>query len=454
MSRIAASDSAGNSQSKFAHITQTIPSKSEVELKRMLMQANESRIPTYHTSLAILHHLQNAKLHKPQLKLQHIQSILQHHKSQLTQIQVWDMQEQLFIAALDAQQGKLAEQQLLKISSQFDPKSSRVQRLRGLRLESQQRLDDADQIYADLLALDPCQPLVHKRRIAVLHAKFVASSSLKSTSSAAALIAALCDFLSKWPSDESALLLLVEIYTACSSHQLASVVCEELLLLCPDHHAYHSLYADCLAAARMDERAIKHYCTSITLCQHGNISALVGLIACIQHRVAQYPSKASTHTDCWNWAVQKLRNQVRASSPLALAQVEAAIGISTLSSDAVAQQAPLIKATKPVNATLTNQSQVAQSNNVTSAAVAQSAAPPVNPHSQQAGVQSLKSHADSVPNSPATASHNDSDREKENTAVLSDHAQSKPASSKGAAASTNQSTSIDALSHSVKQMSV
>jgi len=95
------------------------------------------------------------------------QKLLEKKASSLGEIEEWDVQEQVFTAALDTNNLRLAMNSLTKIKKQFGDNGIRVRRLSGLFREAQGKWKDAEAIYKSILEDDPVNSGAMKRQIAI-----------------------------------------------------------------------------------------------------------------------------------------------------------------------------------------------------------------------------------------------------------------------------------------------
>jgi len=200
-------------------------------------------------------------------------NLLKHHKSSLGH-SVWDVYEQVCVAALDVHNGAIAKECLTALSVKF-PKSSRVKRLHGLALEANGGWDDAATIYDELLEADPSNQAVWKRKVCLLRTR----GDLKEAA------IELSKYLAVFSTDESAWMELADLYVAQAQYDLAAFCYEELILIEPENYLYHLLYAEVVyTAGGKDnfETARLYFAQSIELKPHDNLRAVCGLAMCLR----------------------------------------------------------------------------------------------------------------------------------------------------------------------------
>jgi tetratricopeptide (TPR) repeat protein len=230
-------------------------------------------------------HESNWKLHKELLKnlrqnksrrsdvVVHFgEKLLSSHSGSLGH-EVWDVYEQVLIAALDCGRIELAEQYIAKLTRQFS-NSTRVQRLQGMLLEAQGQWKEADQLYRRILEREPTDSLAMKRQIAV-------QKGLGNLEAACTL---LDSYLTIWMADSEAWLELAHLRTTLGQYSQASFCYEELILAYPASHAHFTKYAELLYTMGGIENfklARKYFAHSLELNNATNTRALWGLCATV-----------------------------------------------------------------------------------------------------------------------------------------------------------------------------
>jgi len=187
--------------------------------------------------------------------------------------ELWDVYEQVLIAALDCGRIGLAQQYLTKLNNQFK-NSARVQRLRGMIMEAEGKLKEADQLYRQLVENDPTDSLSMKRQIAV-------QKSMGNLENACTM---LDTYLTIWMADSEAWSELAHLRTTLGQYAQASFCYEELILAYPTSHAHFTKYAELLYTMGGIENfklARKYFAHSLELNDASNARALWGLCATI-----------------------------------------------------------------------------------------------------------------------------------------------------------------------------
>ncbi|CAI7925168.1 unnamed protein product, partial [Closterium sp. NIES-53] len=181
---------------------------------------------------------------------------------------VWDVMEQVAIAAMDCQQLGIAKECIGALMIAF-PNSSRVGRLEGMWLEAKGWWDQADKVYSDLLESNPQDQQVLKRQVAVLKGK----------GNTVGAIGALKKYLETYMADYEAWKELGDLYLSLHMFKQAAFCYEELLLSAPVNPIYHVTYAEILysiGGAENYRQAVSHYAAATEYSGGTNLRALYG----------------------------------------------------------------------------------------------------------------------------------------------------------------------------------
>jgi len=225
----------------------------------------------YRTIADCLRYLRQTKLRRSDLVTQYATKLLKEKPNMLTEIEVWDVQEQLFIASLDTNQLVIAANTLLNIKNQFGEKSTRVKRLMGLHKEALGKFKEAEQIYKSILESDPTNMAAMKRQIAIRKAIGDITSTIK----------LLNEYLKIFMGDADAWQELADLYLDQQMYKNAAFCYEELILASPANHHLHYKYAEILYTMGGYENlrtARKYYSHSLQMCEINNMRALYGLL--------------------------------------------------------------------------------------------------------------------------------------------------------------------------------
>jgi tetratricopeptide (TPR) repeat protein len=224
--------------------------------------------------IEILKDLRKYKITRSDIVLKYGLKIMESNSASNSEI--WNIYEQLFLAALDLGEKNISDKCLDALIKQF-PDSGRVGRLQGMNLEFLGKHNDALELYTKLLGKNPSQLLIMKRKVCVYRAQ----SNLKEA------IEELHNIVKIFTSDVSSWLELAEIHLSLSDYQSAAFYYEELVLIEANNCHYHTRLADIYYTLGnsfgltsdhlLNSR--KHYSISLNvLTPKNNLRALYGLI--------------------------------------------------------------------------------------------------------------------------------------------------------------------------------
>ncbi|KAL1994656.1 hypothetical protein VTN49DRAFT_2126 [Thermomyces lanuginosus] len=183
----------------------------------------------------------------------------------------WLTCERLFLACLRVGDDEAAQQLLDRLTERFGPANERVMGLKGLYQEATAKdarsLEAVLSEYDNILAENPVNVPIHKRRVAILR-------SLGREEDA---ISALVEFLEAFPTDTEAWCELAELYHSQGMSAQAIFSLEEALLVAPNSWNLHARLGELLyistsgteATGQNSEnlaRSIRHFCRSLELC--------------------------------------------------------------------------------------------------------------------------------------------------------------------------------------------
>ncbi|XP_038890191.1 ER membrane protein complex subunit 2 [Benincasa hispida] len=184
----------------------------------------------------------------------------------------WTLYEQVAIAALDCQAIDVAKDCIEVLQKKF-PQSKRVGRLEAMLLEAKGLWAEAEKAYASLLEENPCDQIVHKRRVALA----------KAQGNIAGAIEGLNKYLETFMADHDAWRELAELYISLQMYKQAVFCYEELILSQPTVPLFHLAYADVLytlGGLENLQTAKKYYASTIDLTGGKNTRALFGICLC------------------------------------------------------------------------------------------------------------------------------------------------------------------------------
>eukprot|EP00794_Sanderia_malayensis_P008142 gene8142-9012_t len=214
--------------------------------------------------------------------------------------ELWTIHEQVFVAALDCGRMSLARNCLYALNQQF-PKSLRVKKLAGMRLEAMEEWAEAKRVYKKILAEDPANVVVRKRLITITKAQNDTSETINE----------LKEYLDMFMSDQEAWMELAELYISSQEYQKAAFCLEELILTHPHNHLYHQRYAEIhytIGTADSLELSRKYFAQALKL-DPNNMRALYGLFLCSsnQNLGTKVSMKVKRNNARYsNWAAQEI----------------------------------------------------------------------------------------------------------------------------------------------------
>ncbi|CAJ0753915.1 21403_t:CDS:2 [Entrophospora sp. SA101] len=187
--------------------------------------------------------------------------------------EAWSVLEQVLISSLDVGKEELTKSCLEKLETRF-PESPRVKILQAMKLESEDKLNEALSIYEDILKDDDANIIALKRRISVYKAKGQDQQAMEY----------LTQYLDAYYNDAEAWLELTSLYLNYHLYQQASYCLEELILLQPQNYFFHLKYAEVLYSNDNLIDSLKGFCRVLELCggyenndYPENIRALFGI---------------------------------------------------------------------------------------------------------------------------------------------------------------------------------
>lgn len=177
--------------------------------------------------------------------------------------------EQVCVAALDCNRMDIANECLHLLSSQF-PGSLRIHRLQALKLEAQERYDEALELLDSIIVRDETNAAPRKRKVAILKSRGRNLDAIKE----------LTEYLKRFMIDQEAWQELCDLYLQESEYGKAAFCMEELILHNPHNHLLHQRYAEIKytqGGFENTELARSHYCLALKL-NANNMRALYGLL--------------------------------------------------------------------------------------------------------------------------------------------------------------------------------
>merc|ERR1719154_749768 len=142
--------------------------------------------------------------------------------------------EQVAVAAMDTNRLDIVHQCLVKLIEKFGASSLRIRRLQAMRLEMQEKWDEAIDILDSMIEEDVSNSSARKRKIAIWKAQGETDRAVRE----------LVKYLQVFMSDQEAWLELSELYISEQDYSKAAFCLEELLLHNPHNHLYHQRTAE------------------------------------------------------------------------------------------------------------------------------------------------------------------------------------------------------------------
>ena len=218
---------------------------------------------------SILRELRKSKLRRPDVVLKFQKDALANKTGEADEL---NLLEQISLAAMDVGEGELASSCIDKLSRRFKT-SVRVDRLKGMKLESEGKYDQALELYTEVLKTSPSNLLVMKRIVCVYRQQGKIAEAVEQ----------LHKILKLFASDGNTWNELAEIHISRGEYVEAAHCLEEVLLLDPECAHAHARLADTYYTIGDQEHLLlarKHYTMSLNR-QNAqvNLRALYGLMA-------------------------------------------------------------------------------------------------------------------------------------------------------------------------------
>ncbi|CAD7698419.1 unnamed protein product [Ostreobium quekettii] len=201
--------------------------------------------------------------------------LLRKYRRVLPEEELWLVQEQVAMAALDCHALSVAATCMKAISRQF-PDSVRAKRLKGMYMEATGNLDRADGIYDEILATDPCNEMILKRK----------ATCKKTKGDIPGAIQALKHYVDIYMLDRDAWEELAGLYIKQHLFKQAAFCFEELIMLAPNSLTYNLRYADVLYTIGQQanwKSALSYYSRAVELSGGGCVRALFGVCCCLSN---------------------------------------------------------------------------------------------------------------------------------------------------------------------------
>eukprot|EP00928_Gymnodinium_smaydae_P063010 TRINITY_DN46718_c0_g1_i1.p1 TRINITY_DN46718_c0_g1~~TRINITY_DN46718_c0_g1_i1.p1 ORF type:complete len:317 (-),score=63.72 TRINITY_DN46718_c0_g1_i1:179-1036(-) len=214
--------------------------------------------------------------------------------------EVWTVMEQVFLAACEIGADKWRDYCLGALEKKF-PSSTRVERLKGIRLECKEDYEEAKKVYTKLLTDKPEDTVTRKRLIAMHKQRGHTNEAIDE----------LQKYLDTFCIDAEVWHELSELYIEAGSLSRA-VFCFEELVMSNPRSMYHILcYAELLYSTGDHEMSRKYFSLASYL-DGNNLRALWGLWAC-SLALAEKDKQKEKLEELQKLTVQKLRTLYKAA---------------------------------------------------------------------------------------------------------------------------------------------
>jgi len=185
----------------------------------------------------------------------------------------WMVLEQVCVAGLDMNRPDIVSICFMKLVEKFGASSLRIRRLQAMRLEMEERWDEALEVLDGILEEDTANSSARKRKIAIWKAQGETDRAVRE----------LVKYLNVFMSDQEGWLELCELYISEQEYSKAAYCIEELLLHNPHNHLYHQRHAEIrytMGGHDNLELAKQYYCQAVKLAP-SSMRALYGLLVTV-----------------------------------------------------------------------------------------------------------------------------------------------------------------------------
>lgn len=242
-------------------------------LARLRRELAASESPSWTALRDYLEQVRLLRLRDTERVVQYGTQLLDKHSRKLDPEELWELHEQVAIAAMEAGCKELALRLVKNVNKRF-PSGTRGSRLTGMYFELLGSFVEAEQLYQKELENDPTNAMVLKRMVAVKRGQ-------GDLAGAAELLKGYLggQGATDWLAWEEA----ADVYLQSQMFQQAAFCLEELLLHQPADPARHLLYADTLytlGGANNWRTARTYYSGVIEMTKGRSTRALYGACAC------------------------------------------------------------------------------------------------------------------------------------------------------------------------------
>ncbi|KAI3425316.1 hypothetical protein D9Q98_009081 [Chlorella vulgaris] len=242
------------------------------ELARLRKELEATQQPAFATLRDYLRQVRALRVRDIEYVTKYGAELLARHSRKLTLDELWEVHEQVAVAAMEAGCKQLALRLVQNVHKRF-PEGARASRLTGMYFELMHTPAEAEALYAKELEKDPCNAIILKRMVGLRRGQgdLTGASTL------------LREYLQVHTTDWVAWEEAADLYLQLQMYQQAVFCLEELLLHQPADISRHLLLADTLytlGGAHNWRAARSYYSGVIELSKGQNLRALCGVCAC------------------------------------------------------------------------------------------------------------------------------------------------------------------------------
>jgi len=251
---------------------------------------------------AIVRDLRKSKLRRPDVVLRFAEHAQERTLGEIDELNLF---EQISLASMDLGEQGMLDKFMQKLSKRFPShSSSRMERLRGMKLESEGKFSEALALYTEVLKKNPSNMLIMKRIACIYRQQGLIQDAVNE----------LHKILKLFSSDATTWLELSEIHLSRGEFAEAAHCLEELVMLDPDCAHFNTRLADTYYSIGGAEHLIlarKHYTLSLNRqSAKVNLRALYGLMASCRALLAAEDSLEPSQRELTKTLLQFARDQV------------------------------------------------------------------------------------------------------------------------------------------------
>ncbi|XP_052764439.1 ER membrane protein complex subunit 2-like [Mya arenaria] len=219
--------------------------------------------------------------------------------------EVWTVQEQVTIAALDCQNFDIANECVAALDLKF-PESMRVMRLKGMYFEAKENYTKASEMYDRILEGDNTNMFATKRQIAMLKERNKVHEAIEK----------LNKYLETFMTDFDGWQELCDLYLQIQDYSKAAFCMEELIMSNPHNHLYHQKFAEIKYTQGGFENLeiARSYFAQACKLNPNNMRAQFGLLLTCSNLATGYSkTKTSSNSKYAVWAAEQVMDKYQAS---------------------------------------------------------------------------------------------------------------------------------------------